>query len=147
MVVFDTAVVDLSEDLRDPVDLLFGVQLGGGTDIDKALAYCEGQIERPARTVLVLLSDLFEGRRREGMISRAAALVESGVTVIVLLALDDEGAPAYDTLAARALAGLGIPVFACSPDRFAGMMAAAIEGRDLGMWMGREGIVAVARPR
>ncbi|MBW1877991.1 MAG: VWA domain-containing protein [Deltaproteobacteria bacterium] len=143
LVVFDTAVVDLSEDLHDPLDLLFGVQLGGGTDIAKALAYCEGWIQRPARTVLVLLSDLFEGKAREGMIARAGALVELGVTLIGLLALDDEGAPAYDTRAARSLAGMGIPVFACSPDQFAGLMAAAIEGRDLGLWMGREGIVGV----
>lgn len=149
MVVFDTSVVDLSEELRDPVDLLFGVQLGGGTDIEGALATCERRIERPERTVLVLLSDLFEGGRREGMIARAGALVESGVTLIGLLALDDEGAPAYDSRNARNLAALGIPVFACSPDRFAGLMAAAIEGRDLSMWLGREGIVAVgaSRPR
>ena len=61
MVVFDTAVVDLTEDLHDPVDLLFGTQLGGGTDINRALAYCQGLITRPAQTILVLISDLYEG--------------------------------------------------------------------------------------
>ena len=61
MVVFDTSVVDLTDDLQDPVDLLFGVQLGGGTDIDRALGYCQTVITRPSDTVLVLVTDLCEG--------------------------------------------------------------------------------------
>jgi len=76
LVVFDTAVVDLTDELDDPVDVLFGVQLGGGTDINQALAYCEGLIEQPADTILVLISDLYEGGIAEEMVQRAAAVVD-----------------------------------------------------------------------
>jgi Mg-chelatase subunit ChlD len=131
MVVFDTAVVDLSENLHDPVDLLFGVQLGGGTDINRALAYCQGLLRRPQETILVLISDLYEGGDGSAMLKRAAALRSAGVTVVVLLALSDEGRPACHQQYAAALAALAIPVFACTPDRFPDLMAAAIEGRDL----------------
>jgi hypothetical protein len=96
MVVFDTAVVDLSEDLTDPVDLLFGVQLGGGTDINRALAYCQGLVQRPADTILFLISDLYEGGDREEMLKRAATLSAAGVQLVALLALNDEGAPSFD---------------------------------------------------
>jgi Mg-chelatase subunit ChlD len=135
MVVFDTSVVDLSEHLQDPVDLLFGVQLGGGTDINRALAYCQGLLRRPQETVLVLISDLYEGGDGSAMLKRAAALRGAGVTVIALLALSDEGRPACHQQYAAALTALDIPVFACTPDRFPDLMAAAIEGRDLaGFW-------------
>lgn len=141
MVVFDTAVVDLSEHLRDPVDLLFGAQLGGGTDIDRALGYCASNIRRPSRTILFLISDLYEGGDRDGMIRRAAGLVARGVSVIALLALSDDGAPAFDKKNAADLAALGIPSFAATPDVFPSLVAAAIQKRDLGLWAAREGIV------
>jgi Mg-chelatase subunit ChlD len=134
LVVFDTSVVDLTEHLHDPVDLLFATQLGGGTDIAQALAYCQSVVTRPTETVLVLISDLVEGGSRDDMLRRAAELVSSGVTVVALLALSDDGAPAYDHENATALAALGIPAFACSPDRFPELMAAAIERRDLSAW-------------
>jgi Mg-chelatase subunit ChlD len=134
LVVFDTSVVDLTEHLHDPVDLLFATQLGGGTDIAQALAYCQSVVTRPTETVLVLISDLVEGGSRGDMLRRAAELVRSGVTVVALLALSDDGAPAYDHENAAALATLGIPAFACSPDRFPELMAAAIERRDLSAW-------------
>src|SRR5205823_7899672 len=86
MVVFDTSVVDLTEQLQDPVDLLFGTQLGGGTDIHRALDYCQGLVTRPQETILVLISDLYEGGNREEMLKRAAALTASGVQMIALLA-------------------------------------------------------------
>jgi Mg-chelatase subunit ChlD len=143
-VVFDTAVVDLSEQIRDPVDLLFGTQLGGGTDINAALAYCQTQVLRPAQTILVLISDLFEGGNAREMRRRAAQLVLAGVNVVCLLALDDRGAPAYDHENAAALAALGIPSFACTPEVFPDLMAAAIQRRDLRMWAARHEIV-VAR--
>src|SRR3954454_9589921 len=92
LVVFDTEVVDLTEQMADPVDVLFGVQLGGGTDINRALAYCEGRVERPRDTVLVLVSDLYEGGVRDELLRRAAALVDAGVQVVALLALSDDGA-------------------------------------------------------
>ncbi|MFI6496235.1 VWA domain-containing protein [Nonomuraea typhae] len=131
LVVFDTAVADLTALLPDPVELLFGTQLGGGTDVNRALAYCQGLVTRPAETVLVLVSDLFEGGRRDEMLRRAAALTGAGVRVIVLLALSDEGTPAYDRENAAALAALGVPAFACTPGAFPELMAAAIEGRQV----------------
>ena len=134
LIAFDTAVVDLSEDLDDPVDLLFGIQLGGGTDIGAALAHCQDLVERPVDTIVVLISDLYEGGVREELLARAAAMVADGVQVVALLALSDEGAPSYDHENAAALTGLGVPAFACTPDAFPDLMAAAIERRDLTAW-------------
>jgi Mg-chelatase subunit ChlD len=131
LVVFDTAVVDLTDKLADPVEVLFGTQLGGGTDVNRALAYAQGLVTRPAETILVLISDLYEGGVREQMLRRVAALTNSGVQVIVLLALADDGAPDHDGENAAALAALGVPAFACTPDLFPELMAAAIERRDL----------------
>ncbi|MGN5631761.1 VWA domain-containing protein [Streptomyces sp. AC154] len=131
LVVFDTAVVDLTDQLDDPVDVLFGTQLGGGTDINRALAYCQSRITRPADTVVVLISDLYEGGIRDEMLKRVAAMKASGVRFVTLLALSDEGAPAYDRDHATALAALGAPAFACTPDLFPEVMAAAIEKRPL----------------
>ncbi|WP_327295777.1 VWA domain-containing protein [Streptomyces sp. NBC_01197] len=131
LVVFDTAVVDLTDQIDDPVDVLFGTQLGGGTDINRALAYCQSQITRPTDTVVVLISDLYEGGIREEMLKRVAAMKASGTQFVTLLALSDEGAPAYDHAHAEALAALGAPVFACTPDLFPDVMAAAIERRAL----------------
>ncbi|HKY76341.1 MAG TPA: VWA domain-containing protein [Acidimicrobiia bacterium] len=146
LVVFDTAVVDLTEDIDDPVDVLFGVQLGGGTDIAGALSYCAGRVTRPRDTVLVLVSDLFEGGDPEEMLRVAASLVGSGVTVVALLALSDDGAPAYDHDHAAAFAALGIPAFACTPDLFPELMAAAIERRDLQSWTAAQGLHTAAPP-
>ncbi|MDQ7906816.1 VWA domain-containing protein [Phytohabitans sp. ZYX-F-186] len=131
LVVFDTAVVDLTDQLHDPVEVLFGTQLGGGTDINRAIAYCQELVTRPRDSIFVLISDLYEGGVRAEMLRRVAALVEAGVQVVVLLALSDEGAPAYDHDNAAALASLGVPAFACTPDAFPELMAAAIERRDL----------------
>ncbi|PNE30810.1 von Willebrand factor A [Streptomyces eurocidicus] len=131
LVVFDTAVVDLTDQLSDPVDVLFGTQLGGGTDINRALAYCQSRITRPTETVVVLISDLYEGGIRDEMLKRVAAMKASGVEFVALLALSDEGAPAYDREHAAALAALGAPAFACTPDLFPEVMAAALEKRPL----------------
>lgn len=141
-VLFDTAVVDLTDDLRDPVDLLFGTQLGGGTDINRALTYCQQVITRPAQTILVLITDLYEGGSANEMIARAAEIKQSGVHVVCLLALSDQGKPSYDHNNAQAFAQLGIPAFACTPDLFPEMMAAAIERQDLSQWAARNDIVA-----
>lgn len=142
MVVFDTAVVDLSEALHtDPVDLLFGVQLGGGTDINRALAYCQTLISRPEDTIFILISDLYEGGNAREMLGRAAQLVQSGVQCIALLALSDEGAPFYDHAMAARFATLGIPTFACTPDQFPDLMAQALARQDLVQWAAREDIV------
>ncbi|OII69001.1 VWA domain-containing protein [Streptomyces sp. CC77] len=131
LVVFDTSVADLTDRLHDPVDVLFGTRLGGGTDIDRALAYCQSRITRPTDTVVVLISDLYEGGIRDGMLKRAAEMTASGVQVVALLALSDDGAPSYDREHAAALAALGVPAFACTPDRFPEVMAAALERRPI----------------
>lgn len=137
LVVFDTAVADLTDELHDPVEVLFGTQLGGGTDINRAIAYCQRIITRPAGTIFVLISDLYEGGIREEMLGRVGALRAAGVQVIVLLALSDDGAPSYDHDNAAALAALGVPAFACTPDAFPDLMAAAVERRDLTDWAER----------
>ena len=131
LVAFDTSVVDLTEELDDPVDVLFGTQLGGGTDINRALAYCQSHITRPAETVVILISDLYEGGIRDEMLKRVAQMKAAGVQFVALLALSDDGAPAYDRSHASALAALGAPAFACTPDHFPEVMAAAIEKRPL----------------
>jgi Mg-chelatase subunit ChlD len=144
VVAFDTAVADLTPLLHDPVEVLFGVQLGGGTDIATAMAYCQRLVTRPADTVLVVVSDLFEGGDQRLLLERVKALHLSGVAIVVLLALSDEGAPAYDRAMAAALAELGVPAFACTPDAFPDMLAAALEGRDVGRWANDHGLHTVA---
>ena len=135
MVVFDTEVADLTDEMQDPVDLLFGVQLGGGTDIDRALKYCQQHIGRPNDTILVLVSDLYEGGNERSMRQRMSELVASGVQFVMLLALNDDGKPSYDQDNAKFLATLGVPAFACTPDKFPELMAAALEKRDLNLWV------------
>jgi Mg-chelatase subunit ChlD len=142
VVAFDTSVADLTEQLSDPVDVLMGVQLGGGTDINQALQYCQTLITRPTDTIFVLITDLYEGGDREEMLKRAAAIVGSGVRLVTLLALADTGAPSFDEENAAALAGMGVPSFACTPDRFPDLMAAAIQGRDLRQWAAEQGMTA-----
>lgn len=139
LVVFDTAVVDLTEKLDDPVDVLFGVQLGGGTDINGAVGYCQGLISEPRNSILVLISDLYEGGVESGLLRRVNELVEAGVQFITLLALSDEGAPAYDAELAAKLAALGVPSFACTPDAFPQLMAAAIRRDDVAAWAATQG--------
>jgi len=121
--------------------LLFGVQLGGGTDINLALTYCQQIITRPTDTVLILITDLFEGGDEAGMRKRATELAAAGVQVVVLLALNDDGAPSYDHGNAQFLSNLGIPVFACTPDKFPDLMAAALSKQDVGMWAAKEDLV------
>lgn len=144
LVVFDTAVVDLTELLQDPVEVLFGTQLGGGTDINRALAYCQALIRQPQETILVLISDLYEGGNQAEMRKRVSALVASGIQFITLLALNDDGAPCYDHKNTQFMASLGIPAFACTPDRFPDLMAAAINRQDLNQWLAAQ---AIAHPR
>ena len=141
LVVFDTSVVDLTDELDDPVEVLFSTQLGGGTDINRALRYCQGLIESPTDTILVLISDLYEGGVAEELLKRAASLVAAGVQFIALLALSDEGAPSFDHGIAAKLAAMGVPSFACTPDRFPDLMAAAINRRDINQWAAEQNLV------
>jgi len=123
---FDTSITDLTPFLHDPVEVLFGVQLGGGTDIASALTYCTQVIQRPRRSVLFLVSDLFEGGNGDLMRRRVAELVASGVTVVVLLALSDEGTPAHDHAHAAALAALGATVLSTTPAEFPELLASTL---------------------
>lgn len=135
MIVFDTEVVDLTSELQDPVDLLFGTMLGGGTDIDRAIEYCELLVRRPQETILVLISDLYEGGNKESFINRVYRLVQNGVKIVTLLALCDDGKPSYDKELATTLTALGVPAFACTPDIFPDLMAACLEKKDLINWI------------
>lgn len=143
MVVFDTAVVDLTPHLSDPVEVLFGTQLGGGTDINRALSYCQTLIRKPRDTILVLISDLYEGGNREDLLRRANAILGTGVQLVALLALNDDGAPAFDSEIAGAFVGMGIPAFACTPDHFPGLMATVINRGDVNAWAATSGIVTM----
>ncbi|MGD1938157.1 MAG: VWA domain-containing protein [Cyanophyceae cyanobacterium] len=140
-VVFDTAVIDLTPLLQDPVDVLFGTQLGGGTDINQALSYCQSYVRQPQDTILVLISDLHEGGNHQAMLKRVASLISSGVQVVTLLALNDKGAPSFNHNHAAAFAALGSPAFACTPDQFPSLMAAAISCTDMAQWAAQQGIV------
>jgi Mg-chelatase subunit ChlD len=137
LVVFDTAVVDLTDQLHDPVEVLFGIQLGGGTDINRAVAYCQTLVTRPRDTLFVLVSDLYEGGIRAELLQRVAALVADGVQVLVLLALSDSGAPSFDRENAAALTELGVPAFAVTPDLFPDLLAVALQRGDISGWADR----------
>jgi len=140
IVAFDTSIVDLTENLDDPVDLLFGIQLGGGTDINKALGYSQNLITNPSDTIVLLISDLFEGGADKPMLQKAAAIKNSGAQLITLLALDDKGAPAYDREIAAKLSAMEIPVFACTPDHFPELLATAVKKESIQNWIARIGI-------
>jgi Mg-chelatase subunit ChlD len=144
LVCFDTVIVDLTEELSDPVDVLFGIQMGGGTDINQAVAYCANKIERPSKSHFILITDLYEGGNAEELLTRVARLIGAGVNVIVLLALSDQGRPAYDPNLSARVAALGVPVFACTPDQFPDLMAAALRRQDIHAWAAKEDIKLVA---
>ncbi|MCL2398337.1 MAG: VWA domain-containing protein [Defluviitaleaceae bacterium] len=132
VVAFDTEVVDLTEVVRqDPVDMLFGVQLGGGTDINKSVHYCAGLIENPKKTMFILISDLYEGGVAAGLLRKLQEMKESGVKCMVLLALSDSGTPSYDRDLGQKIANLGIPSFACSSDALPMLVEGAMKGFDL----------------
>jgi len=138
LVAFSTSLVDLSDKLEDPTELLFATQLGGGTDINRAVAYGQELIQQPRDSIVVLISDLFEGGRPEELLERVAAIQASGAQFISLLALDDEGAPAFDRRIAGRLARLDIPSFACTPEQFPRLIASAINREDIYQWAARE---------
>ncbi|MBN8660093.1 MAG: VWA domain-containing protein [Candidatus Obscuribacter phosphatis] len=138
LVVFDTAVVDLSDKLSDPVDIIFGTQLGGGTDINSAVGYVETLITRPNETILVLISDLFEGGNQSQLKKKLLRLKGMGVNLIALLALNDDGAPAFNPDLAAFMAQIDAPAFACTPDQFPEVMALALNQGDIAGWIARE---------
>ncbi len=131
IVAFDTSVIDLTEKTDDPVDLLFGIQMGGGTDINKSVAYCQQFIETPSKTLFFLISDLDEGGNQASLLKKLEYMKQSGVIVISLLAIADGGKPYYSASMAQKIAKLEIPCFACVPERLPELLAAALKGHDL----------------
>lgn len=131
VVAFDTQIMDLTPLCADPVDLLFGFQMGGGTDIAKSVAYCQMLVEAPAKTLFFLISDLDEGGNRAALLRRLEGLKEDGVTVVVLLAIADGGKPYYDAQTAQRVAAMGIPCFACAPEKLPLLLERALKGQDL----------------
>lgn len=132
VVAFDTEVVNLTEQCgQDPVDMLFGVQLGGGTDINKSVGYCEQFITEPRRTLFILITDLFEGGNQAQLVRRLGDMTAAGVRTMCLLALSDSGVPSYDESLARKLAALGIPCFGCTPQKLPELLEGALRGADL----------------
>ena len=125
-------VVDLTEHCSDPVDLLFGVQLGGAEDYWKATCYCERFMHTPAKTLYILLADLYDTSPNESrFVKRMEFLLESGVTAVGLLAISDQGQPSYNANLAEKLAKLGMPCFGCVPDKLPDLLAAVLKGQDL----------------
>ena len=131
IVAFDTKVTDLTEQCEDPVDLLFGFQLGGGTDIEKSVAYCQQFMENPGKTLFFLVSDLMEGGNRAGLLRRIREMKESGVTVVCLLTIADGGKPYYDEQIAGRIASMDVPCFACNPQKMPELLERALKGQDL----------------
>jgi hypothetical protein len=132
VVAFDTEVVDLTEQCgSDPVDMIFGVQLGGGTDINKSVAYCEKFITDPAQTIFFLITDLFEGGNQAQLVRRLKEMVESGVRVICLLALSDSGIPSYDDRLAKKISEFGVPCFGCTPNKLPELIEGVLKKQDL----------------
>jgi Mg-chelatase subunit ChlD len=119
LVLFDTNVTDLTDLASDPVAVLMTAQLGGGTDIAKALAYCESLVTTPSRTVIALISDFEEGGSVTHLLAGISRLKSSGVTLLGLAALDEGAEPSYDKLMAERLAGRGMEVAALTPEHFA----------------------------
>jgi hypothetical protein len=132
VVAFDTEIVDLTEQCgNDPVDMIFGVQLGGGTDINKAVAYCEKFVTDPAQTIFFLISDLIEGGNQAQLIRRMKEMVESGVRVICLLALSDSGIPTFDENVAKRLSEVGVPCFGCTPNKLPEVIEGVLKKQNL----------------
>jgi VWA domain containing CoxE-like protein len=121
--IFDTAVVDLTADCTDPVETLMKVQLGGGTDIGQAMQYGQSLVENPRRTIVILITDFFEGGDPNRLINTTKQLIESGVTVLGLAALDDRANPVYNHSLAQTLVNLGAHVAAMTPGELANWVA------------------------
>ena len=123
LVAFDTNVVDLTEDVTDPVELLMKVQLGGGTDIAKAVRYAEGLVDNPRRTIVAVISDFYEGGDSHGLVRSVRSLADQGAVVLGLAALDEDAFPAYNKELAQMLANAGAQVGAMTPGELAAFVA------------------------
>lgn len=123
LIAFDTEVVDLSDNVTDPVAVLMGVQLGGGTFIGKAVGYAAERIEVPRRAIVVIISDFYEGMSEHVLIGHVRALVAQGTRVLGLAALDENADPVYDRVLAGKLVDAGAQVGAMTPGQLAAWLA------------------------
>lgn len=128
LIFFSTEVVDMSDRLADPVDVIFGAQLGGGTDIAQAVTYASSLVTEPDKTIFLLISDLYEGGISARLLTQLSQLKESKVKVVCLLALTDSGAPAFNRSLAVQIRDFGIPAFACTPRKLVDVMGRILKG-------------------
>jgi Mg-chelatase subunit ChlD len=124
---FDTSVVDVTADCTDPVETLMKVQLGGGTDIGGALSYGLTLVENPRRTIVILITDFYEGAPIDRLLSVTQQLVESGVHLLGLAALDEQANPNYDRDLAQQMVNLGAQVGAMTPGELAAWVAEKVK--------------------
>ncbi len=122
LIAFDTAVVDLTEQADDPTEVLMSVQLGGGTNIGGAVGYCETLVQSPTRTIVVVVTDFFEGGPPGLLPASIKRLREAGVRVLGLAALDADANPTYDHQMADRCVAAGAEVAALTPRRLAEWM-------------------------
>jgi hypothetical protein len=129
---FDTEILDVTPILTDPVEVIFSTQLGGGTDINRAVAYVQSNfIERPEKTLFVLITDLIEGGNHQELLARMRQIVESRVRAICLLALSDKGKPTYNHDLAREFMALKVPCFGCTPKLLVQVIERVLKNQDL----------------
>lgn len=128
LVLFDTNVVDLSDQVGSPVDVLLKVQLGGGTDITRALLYTSELVGEPARTIVVLITDFFEGRPEADLVDQVRAMADAGIRMIGLGALGYDARPEYNKATAGKCRKAGMDILVCTPERLAEAMAEIIRG-------------------
>jgi Mg-chelatase subunit ChlD len=128
LVLFDTQIVDLSDQVGQPVDVLLSIQLGGGTDITQALLYANELIRQPQRTIIVLITDFYEGRPESELVAQTRIMADSGVRMIGLGALGYDARPSYNKTTAGKLRKVGMDILVCTPEKLAECMAAIIQG-------------------
>lgn len=129
LIFFDTEIVDMTPNLNDPVDILFGARLGGGTDIARAVSYAAELVENPEKTILLLITDLYEGGSQERLLRRLEGLVESHVKTLCLLALTDDGNASYDRVMAKKVAATGVHAFGCTPKKLVTIIERIMKGQ------------------
>jgi VWA domain containing CoxE-like protein len=143
IILFDTEVVDMTDMINDPIEILLGVNMGGGTHINKALMYAKNKIQNPNDTIMFLISDLYEGPNDAYMVQTIQEIKESGVNFITLLSLNDEGIPSYDKIVASKIAEMDIPCFGCTPYLFPDLFAALLGGNNLKDWASQNNLLSI----